>query len=85
MAMGAVELVPGVSAGTVALLSGIYEEFIDALKAFSTVFPVLKKDGVKGAWKHVNGNFLLVLCAGMAIGVVSLLKLIKYLLPFVIN
>ena len=82
MAMGAVELVPGVSAGTIALLTGIYEEFIDALKAFSTVFPILKKEGIKGAWNHVNGNFLLVLCAGMAIGIVALLKLIKYLLEF---
>ena len=82
MAMGAVELVPGVSAGTIALLAGIYEEFIDALKAFSTVFPILKNDGIKGAWNHINGSFLVVLCAGMAIGIVTLLKLIKYLLEF---
>lgn len=82
MAMGAVELVPGVSAGTIALLTGIYEEFIDALKAFSTVFPILRKEGIKGAWNHVNGNFLLVLCGGMAIGIVALLKVIKYLLEF---
>lgn len=47
MAMGAVELVPGVSAGTIALLTGVYEEFIDALKSFSTVFPVLKKKELK--------------------------------------
>ena len=82
MAMGAVELVPGVSAGTIALLTGIYEEFIDALKAFSTVFPILRKEGLKGAWNHVNGNFLLVLCGGMAIGIVALIKVIKYLLEF---
>ena len=82
MAMGAVELVPGVSAGTIELLTGIYEEFIDALKAFSTVFPILKNDGIKGAWNHINGSFLVVLCAGMAIGIVTLLKLIKYLLEF---
>lgn len=82
MAMGAVELVPGVSAGTIALLTGIYEEFIDALKAFSTVFPILKKDGIKGAWNHINGNFLLVLCSGMAVGIIALLKVIKHLLEF---
>lgn len=80
--MGAVELVPGVSAGTIALLTGIYQEFIDALKAFSTVFPVLKNDGLKAGWKHVNGNFLVVLVAGMALGIASLLYLIKYLLEF---
>ena len=82
VAMGAVELVPGVSAGTIALLTGIYEEFIDALKSFSTVYPVIKKHGIKGAWKHINGNFLVVLCSGMAVGIAALLKLIKYLLEF---
>lgn len=82
MAMGAVELVPGVSAGTIALLTGIYEEFINALKSFSTLLPVLKKDGLKGAWNHINGNFLVVLFAGMALGIASLLYLIKYLLEF---
>jgi putative membrane protein len=82
IAMGAVELVPGVSAGTIALLTGIYEEFIDALKSFSTVFPVIKKGGIKDAWKHINGNFLVVLCSGMAVGIAALLKLIKYLLEF---
>jgi putative membrane protein len=82
IAMGAVELVPGVSAGTIALLTGIYEEFIDALKSFSTVFPVIKKGGIKDAWKHINGNFLAVLCSGMAVGIAALLKLIKYLLEF---
>lgn len=82
MGMGAVELVPGVSAGTIALLTGIYEEFINALKSFSSVFPVLKTDGIKGAWNHINGNFLVALCIGMAIGILSLLELIKYLLEF---
>jgi putative membrane protein len=82
MAMGAVELVPGVSAGTIALLTGIYEEFIDAIKSFSTVFPVIKKYGIKDAWKHINGNFLVVLSSGMAVGIAALLKLIKYLLEF---
>ncbi|MBL4709552.1 MAG: DUF368 domain-containing protein [Flavobacteriales bacterium] len=82
MAMGAVELVPGVSAGTIALLTGIYQEFIDALKSFSTVFPVLRKEGFKGAWQHVNGNFLVVLFIGMAVGIAALLNMIKYLLEF---
>jgi putative membrane protein len=60
----------------------LYEEFIDALKSFSTVFPVIKKGGIKDAWKHINGNFLVVLCSGMAVGIAALLKLIKYLLEF---
>lgn len=82
MAMGAVELVPGVSAGTIALLTGVYEEFINALKSFSTVFPALKSGGLKAAWKHINGNFLVVLFGGMAVGIALLIKLIKYLLEF---
>ena len=82
MAMGAVELVPGVSAGTIALLTGVYEEFIDALKSFSTVFPILKKGDIKAVWKHINGNFLVALFAGMGLGIVALIELIKYLLEF---
>lgn len=81
MAMGAADVVPGVSGGTIAFISGIYEELLGSicnvnLKLFNT----LKKEGLKAAWKQVNGNFLLSLFLGIFISVVTLAKAIKYLL-----
>lgn len=80
MAMGAADIVPGVSGGTIALIAGIYEEFVNALKSFSSVIPVLTKSGIAAAWKHVNGNFLLALFIGIGISLLTLVKLIKYTL-----
>ena len=82
MGMGAADIVPGVSGGTIALITGIYEEFIDSLKSFSSALLVLKKDGLKAAWEHVNGNFLIALFIGIAISLLSLVKAIKYALEF---
>lgn len=78
--MGAADIVPGVSGGTVALITGIYEEFIDSLKSFTGVFQVLLKEGWSAAWKHINGNFLFSLFLGIFISVLSLAQLIKYAL-----
>lgn len=82
MGMGAADIVPGVSGGTIALITGIYEEFIDSLKSFSSALLVLKKDGLKAVWEHVNGNFLIALFIGIAISLLSLVKVIKYALEF---
>ncbi len=78
--MGAADIVPGVSGGTIALITGIYEEFINALKSFTSVFGVLKSEGIKAAWKHINGNFLLALFTGIVISLLSLVQFIKYAL-----
>jgi putative membrane protein len=80
MAMGAADIVPGVSGGTIALIAGIYEEFVNALKSFSSAIGVLKNEGLKAAWKHVNGSFLLALFSGIAVSLVSLVQFIKYAL-----
>lgn len=80
IAMGAADIVPGVSGGTIALIAGIYEEFIDALKSFSSVLGVLRKQGLVAAWKHVNGNFLIALFSGIAISLISLVQVIKFAL-----
>ena len=80
MAMGAADIVPGVSGGTIALISGIYEEFLNALKSFSSALLVLRKDGIKATWDHVNGNFLLTLVGGIALSALSLVQFIKYAL-----
>ncbi|MEQ8909727.1 MAG: DUF368 domain-containing protein [Vicingaceae bacterium] len=80
MAMGAADIVPGVSGGTIALIAGIYEEFVNALKSFSSALGVLKKDGLKATWKHINGSFLLALFCGIAVSLVTLVQFIKYAL-----
>ncbi len=71
MAMGIAEVIPGVSGGTIAFITGIYEKLIDTIKAFSpALIGTLRNDGVSGVWEKVNGNFLVALMAGMAGGVV---------------
>ncbi|MAX70692.1 MAG: DUF368 domain-containing protein [Flavobacteriaceae bacterium] len=81
IAMGAADVVPGVSGGTIAFISGIYEELIESIDKISLeVFKVWKTQGFKSAWKSINGNFLLALFSGIAISILSLAKLIKWLL-----
>lgn len=80
MAMGAADIVPGVSGGTIALITGIYEEFVDSLKSLSSAPKVLFNKGIKKAWNHVNGNFLIVLALGIGTSLISLVQFIKYAL-----
>tara|TARA_R110002050_G_scaffold129284_2_gene250808 strand:+ start:904 stop:1827 length:924 start_codon:yes stop_codon:yes gene_type:complete len=81
MAMGAADVVPGVSGGTIAFISGIYEELLGSISNVNLgLFKTLKKEGFKAAWKQLNGNFLLALFIGIFISIVSLAKAIKYLL-----
>jgi putative membrane protein len=81
MAMGAADVVPGVSGGTIAFISGIYEELLGSISNVNLdLLKTLKKQGFKEAWKQVNGNFLLSLFIGIFISIVSLAKAIKYLL-----
>ncbi len=81
MAMGAADAVPGVSGGTIAFISGIYEELITSISNINfSVFKTLKKEGFKAFWKAINGSFLLALFLGIAISLLSVLKLAKYLL-----
>jgi putative membrane protein len=81
IAMGAADVVPGVSGGTIAFISGIYEELLESIdKVNFGVFKVWKKDGFKTAWNSINGNFLLALFSGIAISILSLAKVIKWLL-----
>lgn len=81
MAMGAADVVPGVSGGTIAFISGIYEELISSINAIGIpLFKTLFKEGPKAFWKQLNGNFLLALFLGIGISVLSLAKLISWLL-----
>lgn len=81
MAMGAADVVPGVSGGTVAFITGIYEELINSLRKINFgLISKVRKEGVKSAWKHLNGNFLLTLVIGIGISIFSLAKLVSELL-----
>ena len=81
IAMGAADAVPGVSGGTIAFISGIYEELITTINNINlSLFKTLKNDGIKAAWKQLNGNFLIALLSGIFISIISLMKLAKYLL-----
>ncbi len=81
MAMGAADVVPGVSGGTIAFIVGIYDELIDSIKSINPRSLKLLLTGKVGAfWKAINGNFLFFLLLGIGISVFSLAKLITYLL-----
>ena len=81
VAMGAADVVPGVSGGTIAFISGIYEELIASInKVNFNTFKVFKNQGFVAMWKSINGNFLLSLLLGIGISIISLAKLIRYLL-----
>lgn len=81
MAMGAADVVPGVSGGTIAFISGIYEELITTISGVNLgVLKILKNEGIAAAWKALNGNFIVALFLGIAISIVSLAKGISFLL-----
>jgi len=81
VAMGAVDLVPGISAGTIAFVTGIYEELIHSIKSFNLdALKTLKNQGFVAAWKHINGEFLLILLSGILFSLFSLAGLMRYFL-----
>ncbi len=81
VAMGAADIVPGVSGGTIAFITGIYQQLIDSIGAIGPdTLRILFKDGPIRAWHSFNGNFLLVLMLGILTSAVSLAKLISGLL-----
>lgn len=82
--MGAANVVPGVSGGTIALISGIYEELIEALNAIMSPAPwkSLLKGRFKEFWTSVHGRFLLWLLIGTAISIFSLAKLVEHELAY---
>ena len=79
--MGAADVVPGVSGGTIAFIVGIYDELIDSIKSINGKSLKLFFTGKWGAfWKAINGNFLISIVAGIAVSVFSLAKVITWLL-----
>ncbi len=80
-AMGAADVVPGVSGGTIAFITGIYEELLNSIKSVnSTALKLLFRFQFKELWSHINGNFLLAVMLGVGVSIMSLAKLMTMLL-----
>ena len=79
--MGSADVIPGVSGGTIALITGIYEQLIEAIRSIDSVMlkKLLKVD-LKGALAHIHARFLISVFLGIAIAIVSLARLMNYLL-----
>lgn len=81
IAMGAADLVPGVSGGTIALITGVYARLVAAIASVGPeAFFLILRGRVADAWKSIDGNFLLTLGAGIATAVVGLASLLDWLL-----
>lgn len=81
VAMGAADVVPGVSGGTIAFITGIYDELLESIKSINTQSLKLLVSGKpKQFWKAVNGNFLLCLVAGIGLSIFSLARIITLFL-----
>ena len=79
--MGIAEIIPGVSGGTIAFITGIYEELIDSIKSINTkTLKLLLSFKFSAFWREINGTFLITLIFGMLTSILILSRLIVYLL-----
>jgi putative membrane protein len=79
--MGAADVIPGVSGGTIAFIMGIYDEFVGSIASIDAeAVRMVFKGRFRDFWKHINGNFLLSLLAGIGISVVAIAGLMQMLL-----
>lgn len=80
-AMGLAETVPGVSGGTIAFITGIYERLLASISSFGPVaLNAWREEGFAGFWRAVDGNFLVFLFSGMLIGIIGGVFGLSYLL-----
>lgn len=81
--MGAADVIPGVSGGTIAFMTGIYEELVGSINSINmTAVKLLFTGKFRQFWKHINGNFLFSLILGIVLSILSLAKLMQYLLDY---
>jgi len=81
IAMGAADVVPGVSGGTIAFITGIYDTLLESIRRVNpTLIGIWKRNGFKAAFNHINGFFLLSLFSGIICSLLTLAKLISWLL-----
>ena len=80
MSMGIANVIPGVSGGTIALITGIYEDLINSLKSFDNKsLKLITSIDIIGFIKHTNLYFLLAVFGGSIVSVFSIASLFKYL------
>lgn len=81
IAMGSADVVPGVSGGTIAFITGIYEQLLNSIKSVDgQALNYLRKFQIKALWEHINGTFLVIILSGIATSVITLAKVITHLL-----
>ncbi|WP_050798578.1 DUF368 domain-containing protein [Vibrio mediterranei] len=81
MAMGAADVVPGVSGGTIAFITGIYDTLLESIRRINpSILGIWKRDGFKAAFDHINGFFLIALFGGILTSILSLAKFISWAL-----
>ena len=81
--VGAANVIPGVSGGTIAFLTGIYQELIDSLKSIDgTAMKYFFTFRWKSFGKKINFSFLLAVCAGLIVSIFSLARLMTYLMKY---
>lgn len=79
--MGAADVIPGVSGGTIAFITGIYEELINSIRRIDVeALQLLRQLNFREFWTKINGSFLLVVIGGIVTSLLSLAKLMNYLL-----
>lgn len=79
--MGGADVIPGVSGGTIAFITGIYSELVHSIKAIDLqAIKLLLSFKLKAFWKKINGSFLLAVVAGILTSLFSLAKLMLYFL-----
>ena len=81
MAMGAADVVPGVSGGTIAFITGIYDRLLNALKSVNpSLLKVLSNEGFAGVWQRMDGTFLLCVFGGVLTSILSFAHVITWFL-----
>lgn len=80
VAMGTANIIPGVSGGTIALITGIFERLINSIKSFNLIaLKLILKGDFKGFAKHTDLYFLIVLFAGVGFAIISLARIFDFL------
>ncbi len=79
--MGAADVVPGVSGGTIAFITGIYDTLLESIRRINPrLLSLAKREGLSAAFRHINGLFLVALFSGVLTSIATLAKLISWLL-----